>query len=252
MAHTHDLVVDGGVLTKRYRSWDRDEHRREWMVLSRLSSYVSDLVPVPLAAGLDAVPPSVTMSRLPGDPLDGPLTPAQVDGLEVALRRMWSVPASGLPRRRYHPQEATEVARSVFASAIRPGGIAGEAFDATVSFLGRPARLGTAEPVVGHGDPNLTNYLWDGRWIRIVDFEDAGGSDPAYELATLIEHLSAHETDWNLLLRRIDVDGDRLRWARCLFASLWFYWLLPGNAAAKRNPPGTLQRQAERLLTLLG
>jgi len=45
----------------------------------------------------------------------------------------------------------------------------------------------------------LANYLWDGHRIRIVDFEDAGRSDVAYELASLVEHLSARDTEWDRL-----------------------------------------------------
>ncbi|MEV4416037.1 aminoglycoside phosphotransferase family protein [Catellatospora sp. NPDC049609] len=251
MSQTHDLSTDGDVLVKRYASWDRDEHRREWMVLNHLHPRLPDLVPAPLAARLDAVPPSVKMSRLPGLPLAGPLTPQLLDGLAEALRRMWSVPAAGLPPRRFHPAEAVAAARSMFATALRPEGVAGEAFDGAAGFLRRPVRVDAVPAVVGHGDPNLANYLWDGTRVRIVDLEDAGASDVAYELATMVEHLSARDTDWTAFVRGFDVDGDRLRWSRTLFATLWFYWLLPGNGAAKRNPPGTLQLQAERLLALL-
>jgi hypothetical protein len=45
--------------------------------------------------------------------------------------------------------------------------------------------------------------------------------------------------------------GDRLRECRRLFGTFWLLMLLPGNPASTRNPPGTLDRQAERLLTLL-
>jgi aminoglycoside phosphotransferase len=251
MSQTHDLAVDGDTLTKRFTSWDRGEHRREWVVLRHLQPHVPGLVPAPLAAELDGVPPSVTMSRLPGRPMGGTLTAEQLDGLESALRELWSAPVSDLPPRRYHPAEASAAARSMFATATRPEGVAGEAFDAAVAFLRRPDPDDAFETVVGHGDANLANYLWDGRRVLIVDFEDAGVSDVAYELATLVEHLGAHDTDWSGFLSRFGVDAGRLRWSRALFAALWFYWLLPGNGSAKRNPPGTLQLQAVRLLDLL-
>src|SRR5262245_61522837 len=123
MSQTHTLTSKDGNLIKRYTSWDRDEHRREWTVLNHLHAHVPGLVPVPLGADLDADPPSVTMSRITGAPLDGPLSPAQLDGLKLALDRMWSVPAAGLPPRRYHPREAMAVARSSFVGADRPGGL---------------------------------------------------------------------------------------------------------------------------------
>lgn len=252
MAQTHVLVDHDGVLVKRYSSWDRDEHRREWMVLQHLHAHAPGLVPEPLGAQLQAVPPSVTMTWLPGEPMDHALSQTQLEALRAALQRLWSVPAAGLPLRRYHAREALAVARAKFQAATRPGGLAGEAFEAVRTHLAGPGLEVISETVVGHSDSNLANYLWDGRRVRIVDFEDAGLSDRAYELASMIEHLSARPTDWTRFIGRFDVDRERLRRARILFASLWFYWLLPGNAAAKRNPPGTLHLQARRLLELIG
>jgi aminoglycoside phosphotransferase (APT) family kinase protein len=62
-----------------------------------------------------------------------------------------------------------------------------------------PLRVGTGpgaaeradRRVLGHGDPNLANFLWDGSQLRLVDFEDSGPGDRAFELALLTEHLSA-------------------------------------------------------------
>jgi Ser/Thr protein kinase RdoA (MazF antagonist) len=45
--------------------------------------------------------------------------------------------------------------------------------------------------VLGQRDANLANFLWDGTQVQIVDFEDSGPSDRAFELAVLVEHLSA-------------------------------------------------------------
>jgi len=45
--------------------------------------------------------------------------------------------------------------------------------------------------LLGHGDPNLAKYLPDGTGVRIVDFEDCGPSYRAFELALLVEHISA-------------------------------------------------------------
>ncbi len=247
---THELVVTSGGLIKRYSAWDRGEHRREWTVLTRLYMHLPDLVPAPLDEDLDGTPPAVTMSRLPGEPLRGTLSADQLTALERALREMWSVPASGLPPRRYHPAEAHLVGRDRFAGSARPPGVVGEAFDAAVEFFAGPPLPASDQTVIGHSDPNIANYLWDGARIRIVDFEDAGRSDVAYELGTLVEHLSARDTDWEEFLARFDVDRERLRRARCVFAGLWLYWLLPGNGAANRNPPETLDHQARRLLRL--
>jgi hypothetical protein len=39
---------------------------------------------------------------------------------------------------------------------------------------------------------------------------------------------------------------------RRLFAAFWVMRLLPGGSAYQGNPPGTFERQASRLLDLLG
>jgi hypothetical protein len=93
MEHTHDLTFAGPVLTKRYTSWDRGEHRREWTVLQLVHDHAPDLAPVPLRADLDADPPTVTMSRLPGVPLGATPAPAQLEALATAITQ----PASPLP-----------------------------------------------------------------------------------------------------------------------------------------------------------
>jgi len=87
--------------------------------------------------------------------------------------------------------------------------------------------------------------------VRIVDFEDAGSSDRAYELATLVEHLSARGGDWEPFLARFDVDADRLLAGRRTAAALWLHLLLTVEAARRRNPPDAPRLQAERLLDLL-
>jgi len=255
---THHLSTEQDVLVKRYASWDRGEHRREWTILSALHAAVPELVPQPVREGLDDDPPWLAMTVLPGSPLVGTFSGAQLDALELALRRMWSVSADSLPPRRFDPASAFAVLGERFAASARPAGVAGEAFDAAVSFLattalhsdGGPATGGPA--IVGHGDSNLANYLWDGVRVRVVDFEDAGRSDVAYELATLVEHLSARAVDAAAFCARFDVDAGRLRAARALWAAFWLHLLLPGGPAARRNPPGALDAQARRLLDLLG
>ncbi len=191
------------------------------------------------------------MSELPGTPLAGKLTVAQLEALERTMRAMWAVPAHDLPPRRYLPAEAYTLGRAWFAGSARPAGLAGRAFDAVLAFLHEPPLPEPAEKILGHGDPNLANYLWDGSLVRAVDFEDAGHSDVAYEVATIVEHLSARDTDWSGFLAGFDVDRERLRHGRVLSAMLWLYLLLPGNPADRRNPPGTLQSQARRVLELI-
>jgi aminoglycoside phosphotransferase (APT) family kinase protein len=251
---THELTVAGALLTKRYTSWDRGEPAREWAVLRHAHRYAPDLVPRPVAAGLDARPPWLTMSVVPGEPLAAPLTATQMDALGTALARLWALPHDDLARIAPWTDDLSFARR--LTDGPRPdGGVPAAAYDAALSWWDGPdpdlLRHKPSVPVLGHRDPNLTNYLWDGRRVRLVDFEDSAISDPATELALLVEHLSWRDVDTTELRARFRVDGDRFRAARRVWAMFWLRLLLPGGPAAARNPPGTADRQAARLLRLL-
>ena len=257
MAHTHELTFGDSEFTKRYTSWSRGEHRREWAILRLAHCHAPGLVPAPLHAELDAAPPVITMSRLPGEPLSGRLAARQLDALAIAVTRLWTVPLDA-----YQPVDADgPVDFSSFARRLTDGprpapGLTADAYDAAVEWWRGPdprlLRCPPAEPILGHRDANLANYLWDGARIRIVDFEDAGPSDPANELAILVEHLSARDIEVHELATRFPaVDERRLRAARRVWAMFWLRLLLPGGPSARRNPPGTAESQAARLLALL-
>jgi Ser/Thr protein kinase RdoA (MazF antagonist) len=112
--------------------------------------------------------------------------------------------------------------------------------------------------VFGHGDANLANYLQDAGTVRLVDFEDSGRSDRAWELAIFTEHLSVHghgQVSADLALGHFATEAAeraRIREYRRLLATFWLLMLLPGGPANRRNPPSTLRHQALRLLDLLG
>lgn len=251
--HTHDLTFNGTVLTKRYRSWSRGEHRREWCVLWHVHRYAPDLVPRPLAADLDADPPSVTMTVLPGEPLRGALDTVRLDALAAAVKELWAVPHEGLARGSW--RDELDFARRLTAGPRPTAGPTAAAYDAALAWWDGPdpaiLRASPEATVLGHGDPNLANYLWDGRRVRIVDLEDAGVRDPATELAIMVEHLSARHVDSDALCTRLAVDPVRLRASRRVWAMFWLRMLLPGGPSRRRNPPGTAEAQARRLLTLL-
>jgi aminoglycoside phosphotransferase (APT) family kinase protein len=255
MTHTHDLTVAGSLLTKRYRSWHRGEHLREWAVLQHVHHHVPDLVPQPIAAELDARPPVITMSLVPGDPLCGSLTAAQLDALADAVATLWNVPHEDAPSLEAWSDDL-DFARRLTAGPRPANGVTAAAFDAAQDWWNGPdpdlLQRRPPTTVLGHRDPHLPNYLWDGRRVRIVDFEDSAVSDPATELAIMLEHLSLRAVDPDELCARLNVDQQRLRAARRLWAMFWLHLLLPGGPAARRNPAGTADRQAQRLLDLLG
>jgi hypothetical protein len=133
--------------------------------------------------------------------------------------------------------------------------------DEGMDWLARPG-MGTAgEPdlpsVFGPGDGNLANYLWDGRRVQVVDFEDSGRSDRAFELAEITEHVASwveQPLDVTVFLRHFDLtvaESARLTQCRRLLALVWLFLLAFDDTGTPRNPPGTAERQAGRLRDLL-
>ncbi|MFI5711577.1 phosphotransferase family protein [Kribbella sp. NPDC051620] len=251
MTHTHRIDVSGEVVTKTYVDWGRGEHLREWTALQVIHAEKPHLVPAPIELVQTGARPSVTMSKLPGEPLSGTLTTEQLQGLRAALGELWSVSPAGVEPVDYE----------AFVDRVRQGisswtgsGVVAEAQQAAADWLAGSAADELIKPVaiiIGHVDPNLANYLWDGTRIRIIDFEDAGRSDLAIELANLVEHIASRATDWTGFLEHFPVDPARLQAARRLYATFWLTLLRPDGPSSRRNPPGTAELHAKRLLNLL-
>ena len=286
---THEVSVDPDreIVAKRFVQAERGEAAREWRALTLLAEHAPGLAPEPISADLDADPPVIEMSLLPGEPLGGaPLTPDQESALVRAMGQLWqSVPVSRVPElpgesgteaglvsavaelavqvgdRGDDPviRRATADGLSWLAWAVgESGGLAGEGSYAEPESAGRGA---TGWPrlarVFGQGDGDLANFIWDGQRVRMVDFEDSGVADRAFELSIFVEHVSV----WN----GIGLNGDefvrafeltaaeRARLADCrrLAALYWLLRLPPGGDAGEGSYPGMLRPQAERLLTLL-
>jgi Ser/Thr protein kinase RdoA (MazF antagonist) len=266
-ANTHAVELGPAVVVKRFRSRDQDRHGREWRALTLLAEHAPGLAPEPLRADLDADPPAIEMSRLDGVPLAAPVTAEQTAALAEAVETLQrAIPAEvlhRLPSRLLHPRDALRDLRAWCAR--RPPTLAdplvAEAFGAVTDWVGRPRldEVFAAElpPVFGSGDGNLANFLWDGSRVRVVDFEFSGRSDRAYEVAEVLEHMSAraHDAfDPVALLSRFELTAaERTRLADCrrLLALFWFLAVLSEDPADPRNPPGTGVRQAEHLLALL-
>jgi len=242
-------------LVKRYTSWERGEHLREWSVLQRVHRHAPDLAPRPIAADLESVPPVITMSMVPGTPLTKVVTRSQSEGLVAAITALWTVPYDGIvgvaPR-----VNDLDFARRMTAGPRPVSGVTATAYDAAMDWWHGPdpelLRRSPGTKVLGHRDPNLDNYLWDGHRIRIVDFEDAAVSDPAMEVAILAEHLSWREIACEHLQTLLTFDDRRLLAARRLWAMFWLWRVLPGGRSAGRHPAGVADHQARRVLELMG
>jgi Ser/Thr protein kinase RdoA (MazF antagonist) len=268
--HTHDLTFTGTEVHKRYVSWDDGEAEREWACLTVLATHAPGVAPRPIRRISSGGGPVVVMERLPGRPLgDAPLTHAQTVALGGALRRLYDVPldavsAAGISERRYGPttqqQTLTEwLGDSYHLTACLEPTLVAEAVGAASAWLARPDVLPEPHLVaLGISDLNPANVLWDGDTCRLVDFEDGGLTDPAYELADHVEHLAgrlADVFDAEALVDAVglsDAERERMRAYRPLWAAFWLAMLLPGNGGFRRNPPGTTEDQATRVLAMLG
>lgn len=250
---THSFEVRGDVVVKRFTGKREGEHEREWRALNLLAEYAPGLAPVPIE--LDGV--NVAMSRLDGVTLRSMAHPRPMKELALALTELYSaMPAQVLadvPLRLWHLEELrAQIAKWCAAWQSRD-----ELSDLAVSEGARwlagwePSGDGVT-PVFGAGDGNLANYLWDGSRVRMLDFEDSGRSDKAFELAEIVEHVAFWVDGEADLLAHIDLtpaEERRLADCRRLHALTWFFLLSPEGP---RNPPGTFHRQAERLLSRLG
>ena len=266
MESTHDVQIGVDRVTKRFVSFDRGEADREWRALQLLDRYAPGLAPVPLDFRHEGDAPVVVMSRLPGLPLgSAPLTSAETHAMADALNTLHSsVPPTEvgrLPPRLWAPEEAIVMLREeTTAARAMPTDLVAEAWGLGSEWVhsAQAQELQEDQTVIfARADGNLANFVFDGMRCRIVDFEDSGASDLAFELADMIEHVSAWLSgilDADLLLAYLDLDPDvaaRVHQARRAMALFWLWMLLPGNRGFDRNPPGSADRQAQRLLDLL-
>ena len=143
---THVVEIDGDQVIKRFRSWGRGEHLREWQALTLLARYAPDLAPAPLSADLTSEPPCVLMSRAAGRPLDGQtVTPRHLDAVATAIGRLHAAMprgvVAGLPPQPWLGAGAVSRMRSIAAGTQAPAGdaLARSAFDSGMGWLGRAA-----------------------------------------------------------------------------------------------------------------
>jgi thiamine kinase-like enzyme len=103
---------------------------------------------------------------------------------------------------------------------------------------------GVGARVFVRGDPNLANCLWDGREVRLIDFEYSGWGERAFDLADLTEHVQSRNTPDET--RDAFVAGfgltagewGRFRASQRLMACFWVLRLWPredGEDAGKRE-----------------
>ena len=286
---THEISMDRerDVVVKRFIQAYRGEPAREWRALTLLAEHAPGLAPEPIRADLDADPPVIEMSLLPGEPLGGqPLTPGQESALVRAMGQLWqSVPVGRVSQVSGESGNEAQLVSAVTALAVQArdseddpvvhramsaglnwltwavgesGGLAGQDSYADPGLDGgRGASWPRLVRVFGQGDGKLANFLWDGERVRIVDFEDSGLADRAFELSIFVEHRSVWSEsglDGDEFIRAFELTAaERARLADCrrLAALYWLLRLPPDGEQVSGSQAGMLRHQAERLLALL-
>ncbi len=265
---THVVSLGATEVRKEFLPDHEAEAEREWACLTLLAEHAPGLAPRPLRRE-DGATPVVVMERVPGEPLEPrPLALAQTAALGAALRRLYAVPAAavsaaGIGGRSLAPDEHADLmvewlGRDVDLTPCRDPGLVAEALEVARAWVAAPALPPARPTVLGIADLNPANVLWDGREVRLVDFEDAGLSDPAYELADHVEHLGSRLPgvyDARALADAVGLtppDRERVEAYRPLWAAFWLAMLLPGNRSWRRNPPGTTEAHAAHFMALVG
>ncbi|MBD3914713.1 phosphotransferase family protein [Nocardioides hwasunensis] len=266
MLHTHEISVTDDVVRKTYVSWAQDEPGREWQALVHLDRHAPGLAPRPIARLEVDDRPVIDMALVAGLPLTEALSREQTSALAGAFLRLFAVPVPADLRLRAHdPTSFRERFRwwleadHDWDACQDPDGVR-HAVDAARRWLVRhpPTPDWIDDPVIALGDGNLDNVLWDGRACRLVDWEEYGVSDLSYEVADVLEHASSRlerRLDSSALLAELALTADqreRVEHHRRTFACFWLAMLLPGRPGWHRNPPGSTEDQASRVLELVG
>lgn len=265
---THGVRLGEREVRKEFVAGHEAQAEREWAILGFLAEQAPGLAPRPTRRE-DGDTPVIVMERLPGSPLaPRPLTAEQTRALGASLRRLYDIPleavaAAGIGPRRYGAREHLRIMAEWLAEdhdlqECRDPVLVAEALDAARSYVADPPLPEPRLAALGIADLNPANVLWDGARCRLVDFEDGGLSDPAYELADHVEHLGSRLPgvyDPKRLAGAVGLDAEgreRMAAYRPLWATFWLAMLLPGNGGWRRNPRGTTEAQAEHFLALVG
>jgi Ser/Thr protein kinase RdoA (MazF antagonist) len=198
---THGLTIGEHEVRKEYVADHEAEAEREWAILTLLAEHAPGFAPRPIRRD-DGATPVIVMERLRGEPLaPRPLTAARTEALGASLRRLYDVPveavvAAGIGPRRYGAREHVPVLVEWLGDdhdlgECRDPVLVAEALDAARAYVAAPALPEPRLSALGIADLNPANVLVHGRTVRLVDFEDGGLSDPAYELADHVEHLGS-------------------------------------------------------------
>jgi hypothetical protein len=235
-----DLCLKMPVVDSRRRA------EREWTTLTLLAHRGHPRVPHPVWRSPWDDGPAIAMTFVAGEPLgDADLLPQQLDAITEALADLYSItPADVREPVAEVATPAPAMLHRIRAAWAAPDAAHDPAHQQAVQLWQRWAHgpdpetilCGRAAQVLGRGDPSLANVLWDGAQVTLLDFEYSGWTDPAYELADLVEHPQSRATPdqtWHTYINRFPLDPAaqaRHRAARRMLALFWLARWSPGSA----------------------
>lgn len=229
---------DQPLCIKVYRVDDRHRAEREWTAISFLAEHGCSVAPKPIAYEPDACAPVVVMEHVEGVHLRQHMPgPVELRALAAALRKLQSL----TPSVANYPHTVVGAPAMLMDRVIRCADELEASDDDPVARVALPLIrrwLDSHEPAIlrkpaavvfSRGDPNLANCLWDGRRVRFVDFEYAGWSDVAFDIADLVEGPWARQVgdaEWDAFVAEhfdLSVPETRLRYttARRFFTLFW-------------------------------
>lgn len=265
---THLVTVGDTEVRKEFVADHEVQAQRDWACLTLLAEHAPGLAPRPLRRE-DGETPVIVMERIAGEPLaPRPLSARQASALGSALRQLYDVPLEAVseagigPRTYGAPEHALLLVEWLAADhdveECEDPALVAEALALARTYVAAPRLPEPRLIALGIADLNPANVLWDGQRCRLVDFEDGGLSDPAYELADHVEHLGSRlhgVYDVHALAAAVGLDAEareRMAAYRPLWAAFWLAMLLPGGGSWHRNPPGTTEDQAAHFMALAG
>ena len=255
---------------KRFQSAKHKQARNEWNSLQALHNFTEGLAPEPIRfiEGLDGSC-VIVMEYVAGQRLSDieRVSREQLYALASVMKTMYSMPVTASSYK-YEPVNCSSACmlsrvRQFFTNEARRCRLeAGQA--SNVWELGKGWVFGQeaerlmlgGEQVFSRGDPNLANCLWDGSALRLVDFEYAGVTDRAFDLADLTEHVNAariDEKNWQWFVEQFELSTDeavRFAASRKLASLFWLTRLWPVNETEEEL--AAFNRQWQRVSRWLG
>lgn len=262
---THQVFApedDSSLVVKVFTGPGRRAADNEWDALTALAG--SGVAPGPVRFDRDPRP-VVVMEHVHGSSLaGGALGPGHASAIGHAHRLVQAAP---VPRRRGSRPPSVLLKIRLALILSRPRYWRDNDSAELIAQAWRSARRWAADvrldqltggdhPRFSRGDPNLTNYLWSGEDVVLIDWEDSGFTDPAMQLADMAEHPSAREladTFWFEVAAATELTPADLNRAERHRRAMACFWLVVIENRQRRNrlTTVTLEEQAKRTLEVL-